>query len=71
MRNSIEDIFTKIFETLDAEKELSITEMAQKSKINNVTIAKYLDLIQFIQNQKKIEVKKYSNIHIVKYTAKE
>jgi response regulator of citrate/malate metabolism len=65
-RSRVEEIFTKILAVLDDGQEHTLTNLSHETRISQVTISKYVDLILKIQENPKVEKREEGNTILVK-----
>ena len=60
------EIITKIFEALERGRPFSINELSQETGIHNITIRRYIKLIEIVREEPKIKIIKTRHSIIIR-----
>ena len=66
MRKDPLEIIEKIFEALEKGRPFSINELSQETGIHNITIRRYIRLIEIVREEPKIEIIKTRHSIIIR-----
>ena len=63
-------IMREIFETLESGKPFSLNQLAEETGLHNVTVRKYVQMIEYVRQEPTVEIIRTRNAVIVRCTQK-